>query len=469
MTDNPIRQDYENLKALLQAAQDQALSFHEGLADRSVAANYPLLTLDSLAETGAGSAAALESFQDQIAPHLSGSIGPRYLGFVTGGTTPAALAGDWLAAAVDQNMAAPGDSIATQVSLQTIGWLLDLFDLPRDEFAGTFTTGATAANLMAILSAREWASETAGHSAAADGLTAVTPLSVYSATPHASFVKMMAVAGLGRNQIIPLERLPGTEAMDPASLARELRDGGLGPKMVVASGGTVTGTDFDDLIAVAEICRDYDAWLHVDAAFGIFARCLPELRPAIAGLELADSITGDAHKWLNVPYDSGFFFTRHMDFLDKACGMDAAYLKTETEEPSFMNRSVEGSQRFRALPIWMSLKAYGREGIARIAAENCRLAAALGDWIEASPDYELLAPVKLNVVCFRGLCPGEEEEIEAHNPALLRRINATGKVYMTPGKLQGKTGIRAAFSNWMTEDADLDLIIEALQQAAGES
>ncbi len=465
MVPRAMAQDHDSLAATLEKVATLACEFHRGLKDRPVAARYDSDPwLDRLDESGQGAAAAIDAFSQRIMPHLSGSVGPRYLGFVTGGVTPAALAGDWLAAAVDQNLAVPGDSIATQVSLQALGWIMDLFALPRREFDGCFTTGATASNFLSLIVARQWAGEAAGVSPADAGCNGAGGLKVFSATPHASFIKVMGLSGLGRDHVRAVNTLPGREAMDAADLDWRLATAGPGPKMVVASAGTVSTADFDDLARVAEVCRAHGAWLHVDGAFGIFARCVPELAPLAAGLEQADSITGDAHKWFNVPYDSGFFLTRRIGLLERACDIDAAYLASEGAEPRFIGRSLECSQRFRALPLWLTLKAYGKEGAAAVVKSCCAHAAALGAWIEGTSQFELLAPVKLNVVIFRPLVP-EGRDPAAFNKALLSRLNAEGKAFMTPGEFAGKEGIRAAFTNWMTDEADLPIITKALQAA----
>ena len=466
MTWQTMKDDYERLPEVLDRVLRLTRDFHEELPERPVAASYdPAPPQSRLPNEGEGADAALLAFARDLAPHLSASVGPRYLGFVTGGVTPAALAGDWLVAAVDQNLGSPGDSIATRVSGEALGWLLDLFNLPRDRFTGVFSTGATASNFLALLTALEWAGEQAGVSPGDEGIHALPALPVFSATPHASFIKVMGISGLGRRAWRKVATLPGREAMDPQDLDRALGTAGEGPKMVVASAGTVTTTDFDDLPAVAEVCRARNAWLHVDGAFGMFARCVSDLAPLASGLELADSITGDAHKWLNVPYDCGFYFTHRVDLLERSCGVVAAYLDTGSAEPAFMNRGVENSQRFRALPVWLALKAYGYAGVEAMVQSCCRHARSLGAWIEESSDYELLAPVRLNVVAFRGLAFGSSDP-DAFNRDLLARINATGKVFMTPGAFGGKSGIRAAFSNWSTQDEDLQIITAALREAA---
>ncbi|MGE0241696.1 MAG: aspartate aminotransferase family protein, partial [Parvibaculaceae bacterium] len=422
--------------------------------------------IGALPEAGLGALRALDIFETAMLPFLSGSTGPRYLGYVTGGATPAAVLGDWLAGAVDQDVGSAGDSVATRMTVETMRWLLALFDLPARDYDGVLTTGATAANLLAILAAREWASRQQGFSVAETGLARLPRFDILSASAHISFVKMLAVAGHGRHAITSVAMRPDNQAMDLRDLEPKLTAAGDAPKMVVASAGTVTTTDFDDLPAIADLCRRHNAWLHVDGAFGIYARCSPEHKHLAAGLELAHSITGDAHKWLNVPYESGFFFTRHVDCLEAACRAAAVYLESSSPEPEFLSRGVESSQRFRALPIWMTLAAYGRNGVAAIVARCCRMAARLAAWIAGSTRFELLCPVRLNVVCFR-LLPGKREDNAAANDAFLARLNATGLARMTPGSINGVRGVRAAFCNWRTDEDDLETIIRALQKAAG--
>ena len=464
---NAMREDYDRLEEVFAAASAGAAAFHRDLAERPVAADYTdqIKPTEALPEKGDGALAALKRFKVEIAPGLSGSVGPRYLGLVTGGATPAALAGDWLAASVDQNLALPGDSIATAITLRTLDFLKDLFDLPREAFEGSFTTGATGSNLLGLTTAREWCAEKAGVSAAEVGMQGLPAIPVFSACPHASMIKVLSVTGFGRNALVPVARLPGSEAMDASALDAALGEQADGPKIVVASAGTVTMTDFDDLNAVADICARHDAWLHVDAAFGAFARCLPELAELAAGLERADSIAGDCHKWLNVPYDSGFFFTRRGDLLERAQGLSAAYLATGSAEPAMMSRTIESSQRFRALPAWMTLVAYGREGVEDVVRANCAQASKLAAWIEAEPGFTLLCPARLNVVV---LSVTEEDGTPAsaeRNGALLAALARGGTVFASPGAVGEHAGIRMCFSNWMTDDADLPIIFEAFTLA----
>lgn len=461
---NTMFRDVERMRQLLETCVIDADRFLTGLPERAAACvPAPRFNAGDWPASGIGLDAALTRYREEIEPYFSASPGARYLGFVTGGVTPAALIGDWLTTVVDQNPPNPGDSIAPSVTDATIAMLLDLFRLPSPEFDGCFTSGATAANLLALVTAREWWADRLGVDVTGDGMAALQGLKIFSACPHSSMIKVMGISGIGRNALVTVDRLPQSEAMDPDALDRMLGESDATAKVVVASAGTVTATDFDDLTRIADICETHGAWLHVDGAFGIFARCVEDMASMVAGLERADSITADGHKWLNVPYDSGIFFTRHIQSLEKAMALDVAYLKVEGDAPTYMNRSVENSQRFRALPAWMTLQAYGADGVRDVVIRNCAFAREMGEWIEQSDDFELLTPVRLNVVTFRAVFVDGDQD--ALNKVFLQRLNEAGQVFCTPGALFGKTGVRAAISNWRTTDADLPIVIEALNAA----
>ncbi len=458
---HPLMQaDLDNFAGLAEMVSQWAAAFTSGVDAMKVAnTSDQKLTDISVANSGKGFAVAMSAFLQQIAPHLSASAGPRYWGFVTGGANPAAQLGDWLTSTIDQNVGSPGDSIATAVELQTIQWLLQMVELPSS-FMGVLTTGATASNLLGLTCGRQYAGLQQQVDIAEEGLAKVS-IEVFSATPHASTVKCLSMVGLGRKSWRPVACLADSEAMDVADLARQLEASDCPGKIVVASTGTVTGNDFDNLHAVADLCEQHQAWLHVDAAFGLFSRLLERMRHESDGLERADSITSDAHKWLNVPYDCGLFFTRHPDLLQQSCSADAAYLHTESELPSFMNLGIENSRRFRALPLWMSLQAYGAEGVRHMVNANCLQARQLANWLESSEHFDLLKPCRMNVVVFR---PRQKDAKEVAE--FMRTTNESGEVYLTPGIWQGQAAIRAAFSNWRTTGEDVDRVCRLLERLA---
>ncbi|WP_417845040.1 pyridoxal phosphate-dependent decarboxylase family protein [Thalassospira sp.] len=406
---------------------------------------------------GDGALAALDALKQDILPYLATSSGPRYLGFVTGGATPAAVAGDWIASTIDQNATGPEGSVASAVEQQVINWICDLGGLPRARFDGALTTGATASNLLAVVTARQWCGEQVGIDVDADGAVALPSFEVFSATPHASMIKDLSVSGVGRNNIIRVATEPGTEAMHVQDLADKLVNSASKAKMVIASAGTVNATDFDDLVAIADLCAAHGAWLHVDAAFGLFAALDERRAHLLAGIDRADSITSDGHKWLNVPYDCGIFLTRQISVLEKCFRAFAPYLASTVPGNNYINRGVENSRRFRALPIWMAITAYGRDGIADIVRRNCDQARDLAHWVADHDELILLRDPLLNVVMFCGR--GNDDA----NRQLLARINATGKVFLTPTIYNERFGFRAAFSNWRTRGHDLVIVKNAIQ------
>ncbi len=462
--------EQDNLQLLLTEAYHTALQYIDNLSQ------YPAGYVDSvdtlsteLSQTGLGTQQTLKQFQQDILPYLSGSVGSRYWGFVTGGVTPAAMVGDWLTAATDQNVMVAGDSIATAVELAVIEQLKALFSLPENEFDGVLTTGATASNLVCLATARQWGGRKLGYDIAREGFGCVDQFQIFAATPHASQIKIQGILGFGQNHWVKVKGLPDAngkegEAMDIEDLESKLKASSAAVKIVISSAATVSTTAFDNFSAIAQLCKQYQVWHHLDGAFGLFARCSPQFAELAIGAELADSITVDCHKWLNVPYDCGVVFTQHRQLLEETFTCGAAYLETSTTLPKMMNRGIENSRRFRALPVWFTLTAYGKVGIQNIVENNCNLAVKLAEWIQSSQLYDLILFPKLNVVLFAGKFQGDLETVNQKNRDLLQAINQTGKVFLTPGNYHGKFCFRAAFSNWRITDKDIIEVTQILEE-----
>lgn len=454
-----LASDRALLPDLLRSTLDRAVVALAELDQRPAARDVPAIAPLGLPDRGIGAAAALEELTSRYVPHFSGSAGPRYFGFVTGGTTPAALIGDWLTSTFDQNLADAGESSSRQLALDALGMVRDLVGLPAS-FTGAFVTGATASSTVALAVARQWVGRRRGVDIATAGVHALGPVTVLSGTAHSSISKALAVIGLGRAALRPVVTLPDREAVDVDALARAL-DGvaASGPAIVIANAGTVNTCDFDDFQQIAALRRRYDFWLHIDAAFGGVAGASPSYRHLLAGIEACDSLTIDAHKWLNVPYDCGIVFTRHHDLHGETFRNAAAYLPAQVDTDTFVHLTPENSQRLRALPVWMTLAAYGRDGYAAIVERSCSHARWLAATLATDPRFEVLAPVRLNGVIFTLRAP---ENLHRFLAALRR----DGTVFLTPTRYQGRDAARVSITNWRTESSDLERSWAAFQRVA---
>jgi glutamate/tyrosine decarboxylase-like PLP-dependent enzyme len=400
----------------------------------------------------------LQAFKERFQPLMVASSGPRYWGFVTGGTTPAAIMGDWLTSVFDQNTQSTkgqGD-LSALIESEAINLLLQLFQLPAT-YLGGFVTGATMSNFTCLAVARQWAGKQKGVDIAKEGV--ISGIKILSATPHSSAIKSLAMLGLGSNHCTPVKVIDGNrEAMNIQDLEEKLATFKGELCIVISSGGTVNTVDFDDLQAIAALKKKYNFWWHIDAAFGAFAACSPLHRHLLTGWEAADSITIDGHKWLNVPYDSAIFLVqeqhRHLQ-VETFQNSNAPYLGDPLENFTYLNFLPENSRRLRALPAWFTLMAYGKEGYQQIVENSIALSRLLGEKVTNSDVFELLAPVRLNTICFTlAHFNDQPEKIKA----FLTELNNRGKVFMTPTVYKGTTGIRAALVNWRTTVEDIDLV-----------
>ncbi|GAA4957593.1 pyridoxal phosphate-dependent decarboxylase family protein [Actinoplanes utahensis] len=446
--------DLAALPDLLQTTRDYAVSVLAGLGERPVAPPPVPVPAAPLPLVGAGTAGALAEFQRRWAPGFSGSAGPRYLGFVTGGATPAALAGDWLTGAFDQNGSNRSGSSAAGLEDETVAWLREMFGL-GPEHSGAFVSGATMSNLVGLAVGREWIGRRLGVDVARQGLAALGEITVLSGTAHSSVYKALSILGAGRDALRPVATLPDREAVDVSALAAALESLDGRPAIVVANAGTVNTVDFDDLRAILALRDRYPFWLHVDAAFGGFAALSPDHAHLVDGLTEADSVCVDLHKWLNVPYDAAVQFTRHRDLQVAVFQNSAAYLPAVSGDPDFFHLTPENSRRLRALAAWFTLAAYGADGHRTIVTGAIAAAHRLGARLTAIPGVRLLSPVRLNVVCF---------SVPTDVPALVQAIADSGEAFLTPTVYRGEPALRAAFSNWRTTPADADRVAALLER-----
>jgi glutamate/tyrosine decarboxylase-like PLP-dependent enzyme len=382
-------------------------------------------------------------------PATMAMAGPRFFGFVIGGALPVALAANWLAGAWDQNSAlyhvTPATAILEQISLR---WLLDLFQLPPDS-GGAFVTGATVANFSALAAARRQVLARAGWNVEADGLFGAPEITVVvGEEAHPTLFKSLGLLGLGRNRVVKV----------PADNQGRLRADALpalsGPTIVCLQAGNVNTGAFDPFTEICARAHDAGAWVHVDGAFGLWARAAPSCAHLTAGLEQADSWATDAHKWLNVPYDSGVAFVRDADILRAAMAITAEYLPTESTYRNPSDYTPELSRRARGVEVWSVLHALGRSGIADLVERTCRHARRFAQGL-SDAGYCILNEVALNQVL---VAFGDAESTRR----VIEAIQVDGTCWCGGTVWQGQTAMRISVSSWATTDDDVERSLDAM-------
>lgn len=456
-------------------ASELAESWLSALPDRPMNATatpdvmVPLLD-EPLPEAGMAPEAVISEWMQRAEPGIVSSSSQRYFGFVVGGVLPAALGGDMIASAIDQNCGIWSMSPAgAQTELVVVRWLKELFGLPA-AWSGIMTSGATMSNFVGLAAARQWASRELGFNAAEDGLGGQPPINVVSGQHiHASARKVLGNLGLGRRSVQTVPA-PGGR-VDVAALAETIA-GIDGPVIVIGDAGEVNTGQFDDLEALAEVCRNHagGAWLHVDAAFGLFAAASSSHSYLTAGIQHADSVAADAHKWLNVPYDSGFAFVKDEASLRGAFATSGAAYLAGSGGWDADDYSAEMSRRFRALPAWCALRSLGRAGYREMVDRCLTNARKLSTWVDEQPWLELMNAERMretpfSIVCLRFTDPQwDDTEHDSHNRNLLAALQADGRIYASTTQWEGKAAMRFAFDNWMTTSEDVDLIFNVLSE-----
>jgi glutamate/tyrosine decarboxylase-like PLP-dependent enzyme len=472
---DPLNEQAETLAALRQVV-DAAGPYLEELPERLVydRAAEPLLGElgGPLPEEGAGTKAAVETLLRVGTATATASAGPRFYHFVIGGSTPAALAADWVVSMLDQNAFVRASSrLADAVETVTLDWLRQLVGLPEG-WGGALTASATFANLTGLSLATHWWAERHGVDAAASGLAGLPRMPVLAGGyVHPSARKALQLLGHGKDTVEVYAR-DDVGRVDLAAVRRRLEELDRAPAVLVATAGEPNAGEFDPLADLAGLAEEFGAWLHVDGAFGLFAALSPRTAHLTAGIERADSIAADAHKWLNVPYESGFALVRHPARLGPAFGFPGAAYLPGPDDPrgGYGLLGPESSRRARALPIWATLAAYGRAGYQALVERHCDLAAHLAAAVDAAPDLERLAEVPLNVVCFRYHPPGRSEDaLDDLNRRLGEALLDDGRVFAGATVFGGRVALRPAISNWRTTAADLDLLVEVVRELGAEA
>jgi glutamate/tyrosine decarboxylase-like PLP-dependent enzyme len=408
---------------------------------------------EPLPESGTGGPQALEQLLELNAAAGANTAGPRCFHFVIGGSTPAALAADLVATAYETlTYTWVVSPIGVRMEMQALDWLKEMFGLPKD-WAGVMTTGATMANFVGLMSARQWWGNRIGVNPAKDGMAGLPPMPVISSGYfHASSKKCLSMMGVGWGNVrICARDEVGRVDLDKMRAELDALDGA--PAVVVINAGEVNAGDFDPVSEIMDLAREYDTWVHVDGAFGMFARVSPRVAHLVAGAERADSVTVDGHKWLNVPYDVGFSLVRDHELMAEAFRYTADYLPAyDDPRPTPGAISPESSRRGRSFCVWAALKAYGLDGQRELVEHCLDLADELGRIVEAADDLELMAPVQLNITAFR-YNPGgmSDEELDALNQELGEAVLADGRFLVGTSRLGPRHIFRPCFSNWRTQ------------------
>jgi glutamate/tyrosine decarboxylase-like PLP-dependent enzyme len=470
-------------RALLERTTELANDFLDRLPTRPVARPVDLEKLRAalggpMPDEPQPPIAVIDELARAADPGLVGTAGPRYFGFVVGGSVPAALAADWLTSTWDQNTAlyalSPAAAVAEEVAA---GWLIELFGLPAASSVG-FTTGATMASFTAIAAARHAVLERAGWNVEDDGYVGAPPINVVvSDESHVTIFVSLQMLGLGRSRVHRVAA--DAQGRMRADALRETLARIEGPTIVCAQAGNVNTGAFDPLPEIAAAVQALpNAWLHVDGAFGLWAAVVPSMSDRVAGLADADSWTTDAHKWLNVPYDSGIVVCRDPRPHHAAMTLGAAYyVETEGGERDSYNWVPESSRRGRGLDVYAALKSLGRGGLAELVERNCALARRMADGLRGAPGVTILNNVVLNQVLVRFSPPGSsagtgtapDGPTDDFTRRVIAAVQADGTCWLGGTTWHGLAAMRISVSNWSTTEADADISVDAILRCAREA
>jgi glutamate/tyrosine decarboxylase-like PLP-dependent enzyme len=458
VSDNIIKMKVKGMRELLESTAERSILYLEGLHNRHVAPSEEALFEisrfnESLPDDTTESELILQMLDEIGSPATMAMAGPRFYGFVIGGSLPVALAANWLATAWDQNSAlyqvTPATALIENVALR---WLLELLNLPS-ESGGAFVTGATVANFTALAAARHVVLQQVGWDVEAEGLFGAPPITVIvGEEAHPSLFKSLGLLGLGRSRVVKVP-VDTQGRMRLESIPRIA-----GPTIVCAQAGNVNTGAIDPLGKICDFAHEARAWVHVDGAFGLWAAAVPSRAYLLEDVDKADSWATDAHKWLSVPYDSGVSIVRDADALRAAMAVTAEYLPTETPHRNPSDYTPELSRRARGIEIWAALRHLGREGVKQIIERCCqhtqRFAKELG-----KAGYQILNEVVLNQVL---VSFGDPETTNR----VIEAIQVEGTCWCGGTIWQGNTAMRISVSSWATTDGDVDRSIEAILRIA---
>ncbi len=470
---------WSKFRALAHRMVDDMLDHLSTIRDQAVWRSPPPEVRSALSSSlpleGQGEEAAYEDFFRLVLPYPNGNLHPRFWGWVQGNGTPFGMMADMLAAGLNPHLAG-FDQAPTLVEHQVVRWLAEIMGFPA-RASGLMVTGGSMANILGLAVARHRALERIGIDIREDGLQearsgrAAPRMMCYGSTEvHGWAQKALELFGMGKAslRLIPVDEeyrmnLPVLRE----TVARDRSAGAL-PCCIIGTAGTVNTGATDDLAALAQFCREEGIWFHVDGAFGALLRLSSKLREKVRGIELADSLGFDLHKWGYLPFECACLLVRDPELHRATFAISASYLGGAKRGPiaggfPFADRGVDLTRGFKALKVWLSLKAYGVNALARLIEQNVAQVQYLASLIEAHPELELLAPVPLNVVCFRYVPQGTEAgELNALNEEILLRIQESGLALPSATVLQGRYAIRCANVNHRTRRIDLELLADAV-------
>ncbi len=458
----------EDLKLVLSAVAEHAVRFR---ADAPARPHRPERGYEALRAAfdqptpahGAPLGALIAELTELAEPGLANMIGPRFFGWVIGATEPAGMAADWLTSAWAQNAANAQATPAASACEEVAGrWLLDLLDLPRESSVG-FVSGATIANFTCLAAARGEVLRRADWDVEAEGLFGAPPIHVVlGAEAHSTVFSGLRYLGLGAKRVVSVP-VDDQGRMQAGAFARAIENLD-GPIIAIAQAGHINSGAFDPFAEIAAAARAKGAWLHVDGAFGLWARACPDRAHLGAGLELADSWGVDGHKWLQTPHDSAYAIVRHAEAHRRAMLIAASYLP-EGEDRHPADYTPELSRRARGFATWAMIKSLGREGIAAMVQRHCDLARRMGERLAAAPDVEVLNDVVLNQVAVRFGADMNGVASDALTQRAIARIQRDGVCFVGGAHWRGRQIMRISVISAGTKAADIDASAEAILAA----
>lgn len=462
-------EDWEELKAQGHQMLDDMLESIRHVSQGPVWQPMPAPVRETfraapLPDSGQDLSVLYQQFASMVQPYAVGNRHPRFMGWVHGGGTAQGMLADMLAAGLNANLGGR-DHAPVEVERMVIRWAADMFGFPPDA-TGVLVTGSSMANFIAILTASRNVPQ--GPDLRQQGVGGRKLVGYAGESAHGCVARAFDMAGLGEQA---LRRVPLDCAfqMDIAALQRMIaqdRAAGFEPFLVVGTAGTVDTGSIDPLHALADLAEREGLWFHVDGAFGALAKLAPELAPMLAGLERADSLAFDFHKWAQVPYDAGCVLVREPGRQAAAFAQSLAYLSREDRglaagAPWFCDLGPDLSRGFRALKVWFALAGFGTQKLGQVVSQSCALAQHLAERVQSTPWLELLAPVTLNVVCFRVVVP-EVDDLDRLNGELVKDLQLSGVVAPSTTRIGGVLAIRAALVNHRTTEADVHILLDAL-------